>query len=93
MKGHTMVNLKFYLLSLSILSLTCTISHAMNQNRTTPQEALALVKAAQQIQRPPTPLDPFNRNHRPYIDVLQTSDGRPVTAADVLNYIGLNPAR
>lgn len=93
-----MINLK-QLLSISSLLLICTISSAMHSDQDqgkenkniTVQELLAAVKTQQQQlpPRPSTPLNPNNNTHLPYINVLQTEDGRRVTRADVYNYIGI----
>ncbi len=89
-----MINLK-HLLSLSVILLTCTICAMQEQDKEnknkTVQELLTALKAQQpQLSpRPSTPLNPGNNAHLPYINVLQTADGRQVTRADVYEYIGI----
>lgn len=92
-----MNNLKI-LLSLSFLLLNYTINAMQEQdkeNKNLPvQELLAEYKSQQQIPlRPSTPLNPHNSAHRHLINVLQTEDGRPVTAIDCYLYLGFNPTR
>lgn len=88
-----MINLKKFL-ALSVLLLVCTISAMQEQDKEnknkTVQELLAEIKIQQQVPpRPSTPLSPGNNAHLPYINVLQTADGRQVTRADVYEYIGI----
>ncbi len=94
-----MINLKIHSLTI-LLILTCTAtntSFAMGKENSAVLEALAMVKAQQptavNIERPSTPLNPDNNAHRPFINFLQTADGRPVTANDVYNYVGFYPTR
>ncbi len=88
------VSLSFLLLTLCFITRS---THAMNKANSAVQEALAMVRMQQQpviiIERPSTPLNPGNNSHRPFINFLQTKDGRPVTADDVFNYIGFYPTR
>jgi hypothetical protein len=69
----------------------------MNKGNSAVQEALAMFKTQQTIavaiERPSTPLNPDNNTHRSLINFLQTTDGRPVTANDVYNYVGFYPTR
>lgn len=92
-QGALVINLK-QLLALSVLLFGCTINAMHEQdkenNNKTVQELLAEIKIQQQAPpRPSTPLNPGNNAHLPYINVLQTADGRKVTRADVYNYIGI----
>lgn len=89
-----MINFKIFSLSLiSILGFAATDAFAMGKENTSVQEAFAALKMQQAVARPSTPLNPNNNVHRPIINLLQTPDGRAVTAQDVYDYIGFYPTR